>query len=42
MSKSKRHRSAETGRFVTEREARRHPKTTVSETVRPRTAGRRR
>lgn len=35
MSKSKRHRSADTGRFVTESEAKRHPKTTVSETVRP-------
>ena len=42
MSKNKRHRSADTGRFVTEREAKRHPKTTVSETVRPKTTRKKR
>jgi hypothetical protein len=34
--KQKRHRSADTGKFVTERYAKRHQKTTVSETVKPR------
>jgi hypothetical protein len=32
---AKRVRSAETGKFVTKEEATKHPKTTVTETVKP-------
>lgn len=35
MSKPKRYRCAKTGRFVTAKTAKRRPRTTVAETVKP-------